>query len=252
MNTTNTTPDAHHPEPALDLALAMVTPRYLAGPGDPNTALDAFDCPSWSWFDDDTGNCHTFSPCQRLYAGFLPESGRLAERTVWRAWARHSRHDPVEWAFRADDHIPAELIAALGHAVAHDWRTSLSGDGASDHQIPGFLSGPGDTDPVWHTVSAHGWVVIGDGEDGRDAFAPDGQARLSYRPRADLEPGHRAWTATARPGLDGHAIWTAHFTARTPTHYLTAFADAFSHPDGLLREPDQTGRHLRQRLARRT
>ncbi|MEY9936991.1 DUF317 domain-containing protein [Streptacidiphilus sp. MAP5-3] len=231
---------------ALDFPLVTVRPRYLAGPGEPDAALDRLNLPGWSWFDDDAGNCHIFSPCQRLYAGFLPEAGTRARRELWRIWARAHRTAPLAWSFGADDHIPAELVGDLGTALAHDWHHVLADADAEGGEPPAFLTGTGDTDQVWTVLHDCGWVVIGGGPDGRDAFAPDGQARLSHRPHPDGTPGRRAWTATATPGLDGQPVWTATFTAQTPAHYIAAFAAALADPDGLIREPHQLDRRLWQ------
>lgn len=229
--------------PALDFPLLTVRPRYLAGPGTPDTALDRLDMPGWAWFDDDSANCHTFSPCQRLYAAFLPEPGTRTRRELWRIWARTDRKAPLAWSFSADRDIPAELVGALGAAITQDWNRNTPDAEVLSGKPPAFLAGPGDTDLVWSVLYERGWVVIGGGPDGRDAFAPDGQARLSHRPHHDA-PGQRAWTATATPGLDGQPMWTATFTTRTPAHYIAAFADALANPEGLIREPHQLNRSL--------
>ncbi|WP_042375663.1 DUF317 domain-containing protein [Streptacidiphilus neutrinimicus] len=239
MTTHNGTPEPSGP----DFPLLTVRPRYLAGPGTPDAALDHLDIPGWSWFDDDSANCHTFSPCQRLYAAFLPEPGARAGRELWRIWARPDRRAPLTWSFGADSNIPAELVGALGTALAHDWQPTTSGPDAAGDEPPAYLAGPGDTDLVWSVLYERGWVVIGGGPDGHDAFAPDGQARLSHRTH-HTAPGQRAWTATATPGLDGQPMWTATFTSRTPAHYIAAFADALANPEGLVREPHQLDRRL--------
>lgn len=244
MTTPHTTPapsDGPDTDPGFDLV--TVRPRYLAGPGEPDAALDRLNLPGWSWFDDDAGNCHAFSPCQRLYAGFLPEPWHRHQRELWRIWARAHRTASLAWSFGADDRIPAELVGALGTALAHDWHHTLT-DTDADGVEPGFLTNTGDTDQVWTVLHDCGWVVIGGGPDGRDAFAPDGQARLSHRPDPDGTPGRRAWTATATPGLDGKPVWTATFTTHAPAHYIAAFAAALADPEGLIREPHQLDRRL--------
>ncbi|WP_042369505.1 DUF317 domain-containing protein [Streptacidiphilus neutrinimicus] len=246
MTATSSMPTPDEPGPALDFPLLTVRPRYLAGPGQPDAALDRLDIPGWSWFDDDSANCHTFSPCQRLYAGFLPEPGIRPGRELWRIWARPHRKAPLAWSFSANSNIPAELVGTLGTALAHDWHRTSPDAEATIGEPPAFLAGPGDTDLVWSVLYERGWVVIGGGPDGSDAFARDGQARLSHRPHQDGTPGQRAWTATATPGLDGQPIWTATFTAQTPAHYIAAFADALADPDGLIREPHQLDRRLWQ------
>ena len=132
------------PEPASPNpdGAVRVSPRVLAGPGEPGTALEVLREAGWQVHDDDLANAHAWSPDALAYVGFLPE-GDTGQQHLgdadggasanWAAEAAAARTPRVLWAVRAyrqphaptpvwtatfTDATPAELVAAFLAAVA--------------------------------------------------------------------------------------------------------------------------------------
>lgn len=122
--------------------LVRITPRALAGPGEPATALEVLRAAGWQLHDDDLANAHAWSPDALVYVGFLPEGdtgrpqhiddadgGATADyaaadaaptpRVLWqvRAYRQPNAARPV-WTASFTDDTPAELIAAFLTATA--------------------------------------------------------------------------------------------------------------------------------------
>ena len=120
----------------------QVTPRALAGPGEPRTALEVLRQAGWRLHDDELANTHAWSPDGLVYVGFLPEGdaghpqhvgdadgGAAADwaadaeaptrRVLWRIRAyRHPNAARSVWTATFDDATPAELVAAFLAATA--------------------------------------------------------------------------------------------------------------------------------------
>src|SRR6266540_162943 len=124
-------PSPHPAGPDPDAGgLVQVTPRALAGPGEPGTALEVLREAGWQVQDDDLANTHAWSPDALVYVGFLPEgdAGRQhasagadagAAQTLWEVRAYHHPDAPSPvWTATFDDATPAELVAAFLAAVA--------------------------------------------------------------------------------------------------------------------------------------
>src|SRR6266540_5088565 len=124
-------PSPHPAGPDPDAGgLVQVTPRALAGPGEPGTALEVLREAGWQVQDDDLANAHAWSPDARVYVGFLPEGdtgqqqhiddadGARTPRVLWevRAYRHPDAASPV-WTAAFTDDTPAELIAAFLAAV---------------------------------------------------------------------------------------------------------------------------------------
>ena len=131
--------------PDPDGGLMQVTPRVLAGPGEPGTALAVLRAAGWQVGDDDLANAHAWSPDALVYVGFLPEGdtgqqhhididdadgGATADyaadadvtrtpRVLWQVRAyRHPNAPSPVWTATFTDDTPAELVAAFLAAVA--------------------------------------------------------------------------------------------------------------------------------------
>ena len=123
--------------------LVQVTPRVLAGPGEPGTALAVLREAGWQVGDDELANAHAWSPDALVYVGFLPEGdtgrqqhiddadgGATADyaadagaaptpRVLWQVRAyRHPNTPSPVWTAAFTDDTPAELVAAFLAAAA--------------------------------------------------------------------------------------------------------------------------------------
>jgi hypothetical protein len=143
--------------------LVQVTPRALAGPGEPATALEVLRQAGWRLHDDELANTHAWSPDGLVYVGFLPEGdagqphhiddadgGASAEaptrRVLWQVRAyRHPNAARPVWTATFDEATPAELVAAFLAATADPaplTRDPLDPAGMLDNPSPDTTTSP--------------------------------------------------------------------------------------------------------------
>jgi Domain of unknown function (DUF317) len=155
--TAGPSPHPAGPDPDAD-GPVQVTPRALAGPGEPGTALEVLREAGWQVQDDDLANAHAWSPDALVYVGFLPEgkagrqhagAGAVAAQTLWevRAYRRPNVPSPV-WTATFDDLTPAELVAAFLAAAADP-----AGITRDPLDPAGMLDDPADNPPPDTTTS---------------------------------------------------------------------------------------------------
>jgi hypothetical protein len=138
----------------------QVTPRALAGPGEPAAALEVLRQAGWRVHDEELANTHAWSPDGLVYAGFLPEGdagqshhigdadgGASADwaadavaptrRALWQVRAyRHPNAPSPMWTATFDEATPAELVATFLAGVADPaplTRDPLDPAGMLDH-----------------------------------------------------------------------------------------------------------------------
>ncbi len=94
-------------------------PRYLTGPGDPDTALDVLIAAGWRCESDDAGNVAMFSPDGLARVGFLPESAICHyDGHLWVIQVHATPDAPEpEWTATFGEHTPADLVAAFLRAM---------------------------------------------------------------------------------------------------------------------------------------
>jgi hypothetical protein len=99
-----------------------LVPRFLAGPGAPDTALGMLRNAGWRLDSDDKGNMFAFAPDRRVIVAFLPEENEFAPRVSnWPGWEPlwvirayvHGDLPDVMWEATFTSDTPAEFIAAL-------------------------------------------------------------------------------------------------------------------------------------------
>ncbi|GGS92712.1 DUF317 domain-containing protein [Streptomyces chromofuscus] len=223
------TPDDPHTS-ARDL---LVSPVYLAGPGNPTVVTRPLHAAGWAEARTPAGRMFS-SPCLRAQIADLPDGWTIS-------YAREPLAVP-HWTAHFTRDTPAEIVSAFT-------TTLVCGlpDDHRDHRPGGphhTLAGPGDV------LIARGWR-----DDHSSLFhyqhAPDGHAYLRLNlGEADFHTElegevSAAWTLYARVEAVNGPRWYADFTSRTPVHLITATADAFSRPDPVRRRPrDLPKRHL--------
>ncbi|MFC9485998.1 DUF317 domain-containing protein [Streptomyces hydrogenans] len=189
---------------------ALVSPVYLAGPGDS------------AWV---TVPLTTVSGWTALNAPLVPhvvltgpvsKSELRLEPVLEGPWWHVSHRDGrtgTNWSAAFDGSTPVELIAAVTDALTH----------------PGYpLRQP--VDP-YEPLRQAGWTVAG----GRGTFlSPDGHVRGSRNTLA----GSRSWRITA--GLDeDDPLWHAFLSAGTPPFVVAAFFQALASRDPVRRSAEQ-------------
>jgi hypothetical protein len=149
--------------------LVQVTPRALAGPGEPHIALEVLRQAGWRVHDDELANTHAWSPDGLVYVGFLPEgdagqphyiddadggasadwaAGAVAptRRVLWQVRAyRHPNAARPVWTAAFDEATPAELVAAFLAATADPapvTRDPLDPAGMLDDSSPDTATSP--------------------------------------------------------------------------------------------------------------
>jgi hypothetical protein len=197
-----------------------VTPRYLAGSGtvgDPGFEPIAH----WPHHYLDDGPCQLLvtSPDQRIRIGWFGDDYLL--------WKIAAHEDPVSapcWTATFNHTMPAEVVAGLTTALAHDY------DAESDR----FLVSPSMywTDAV-KPLSDAGWTRSAAERDAVEITAPDQQAGILID-RRHYAADDQTWTLWAGPAGWGTRA-EATFTALTPSHLIAATAAAMADPAPVIR-----------------
>lgn len=207
----------------------QVTPRYLAGSsgvGDPGFEPIAH----WPHHYLDDGPCQLLvtSPDQRIRIGWSGD-----DYLLWKIAAYADPVSPPRWMATFNHTMPAEIVAGLITALAHDY---AEGNDRFLAQPSAFW--PEAVEPLtavgWaRTAAAHGTVEI---------TAPDRQAGVLIDNRTH-NTGTQTWTLWAGPpGWATRAEAT--FTVDTPPHLIAATAAAMADPTPVIRARGQIHRDV--------
>jgi hypothetical protein len=189
---------------------ALVSPVYLAGPGDPSWVTVPLTTVS-GW----TALNAPLVPHVVLTGPFSKSELRL-EPVLEGPWWHVSHRDGrtgTDWRASFDGSTPVELIAAVADALTHP--------GYPLRQL---------VDP-YEPLRQAGWTVAG----GRGTFlSPDGHVRGGRNTLA----GSRSWRITA--GLDADdPLWLAFLSAGTPSFVVAAFFKALAAREPVRRSAEQ-------------
>ncbi|MFD4575778.1 DUF317 domain-containing protein [Streptomyces sp. NPDC058417] len=196
------------PSTADTVEVAFITPRHLAGGGDPAWITVPLHLASgWSHGDDPLmPRVLLSSPDQKALLRLEPDPDGQ-----W--WTLHHTAEPGRPAWYASfgARAPVELIAAFTDAL-----TDPAPPAAESH------------DP-FEPLRQVAWSTAANGADG--LVSPDGTAYVQRMGSAE-EPG--SWFVTATLGPDRRA-WQARFGAHTPPHLVAAFTTALADPGPVYR-----------------
>jgi hypothetical protein len=185
----------------------FITPRHLAGGGDPAwITVPLYRACGWSHGDDPLmPRVLLSSPGQKALLRLEPEPDGQ-----W--WTLHHAAEPGRPAWYASFGAltPVELIAAVTDALTDPAATAIT---PSDPYEPLQQVG-------WSPASADNGLV-----------SPDGTAYVQWLGSVE-EPG--AWFFTAALGPD-QPVWQARFGAHTPARLVAAFTAALADPKPVLR-----------------
>ncbi|WP_371602255.1 DUF317 domain-containing protein [Streptomyces sp. NBC_01220] len=225
----------HAPDDPNRYQEVLVSPMYLAGS---NGTGDAGFAPVAHWPHHylDEGPCQLLvaSPDQRIRVGWFGDDFEL-----WKISAATEAASATRWTATFNHVTPAEIVAGLTTALAHDYAEADAYDSNGR-----FLANPSIywADAVRPLTDA-GWIRGVPAEPGTiEIVAPDGQAgavidRRSYGPDDEavtLWAGPQGW------GTRAEAV----FTALTPTHLIAAAATVMAESAPVIRERHQIDRRL--------
>jgi Domain of unknown function (DUF317) len=210
----------------------LVSPRYLAGNYDIETALHPLAREDWPWREDAQDTAYFHSPCRRVQITVAPND---PNGTLWTISGYPSPEaiTPL-WTAVASEGTPEEIMEGLFSAIAADPPTA-------DQERPSALYGDAQAKHLVYAPAAQaGWRYTLDVPRGTAHWtAPDRLAGLVHR-RATPELPHNsqlpedAWAFWGgRHGTEGR--WVAVFTAQTPSHLIAGFATALTDPAPVLR-----------------
>ncbi|MFE2498411.1 DUF317 domain-containing protein [Streptomyces scopuliridis] len=213
----------------------LVSPMYLAGS---NGTGDAGFAPVAHWPHHylDEGPCQLLvtSPDQRIRIGWFGDDFEL-----WKITAAKEAVSAPRWTATFNHVTPAEIVAGLTTALAHDYAEADAYEGNGR-----FLASPSLrwADAVRPLTDA-GWTRDGGAERGTvEIIAPDGQAGVLIDNRLSDWDDETVTLWAGPPGWDTRA--EADFTARTPSHLIAATAAAMTDPAPVMRERHQLHRKM--------
>ncbi|MBT2487776.1 DUF317 domain-containing protein [Streptomyces sp. ISL-96] len=213
----------------------LVSPMYLAGS---NGTGDAGFAPVARWPHHylDEGPCQLLvtSPDQRIRIGWFGDDFEL-----WKITAAEDAVSAPRWTATFNHVTPAEIVAGLTTALAHDYAEADAADGNGR-----FLASPSLywADAVRPLTDA-GWTRDGGAERGTvEILAPDGQAGVLIDNRLSDWDDETVTLWAGPPGWGTRA--EAVFTARTPSHLIAATAAAMTDSAPVLRERHQLDRKV--------
>ncbi|MFF8779536.1 DUF317 domain-containing protein [Streptomyces sp. NPDC015140] len=197
------------PSTADTVEVDFITPRHLAGGGDPAwITVPLHRASGWSHGDDPLmPRVLLSSPDQKALLRLEPDPDGQ-----W--WTLHHTAEPGRPAWYASfgARTPVELIAAFTDAL-----TDPAPPAAESHDPFGLLR-----HVAWNPPAA--------GADG--LVSPDGTAYVQRLGSAE-EPG--SWFVTATLASNRPPVWQARFGAHTPPHLVTAFTTALADPEPVYR-----------------
>ncbi|CAM5327544.1 hypothetical protein SAVIM338S_00862 [Streptomyces avidinii] len=201
-----------------------VSPRHLAGTGDPRHITHSLRAAGWK-HDGDRGlpQVSLTSPDRSL--GLV-----LAPFSPHQAWSVGSAlmFVPGYWHAGFTRNAPVEIIAGLTDSLIR----------------PAPVHAPPD---LWETLAAAGWKAS-DGPHGREASAP-GQGLKIQQFGSDKRDDDRFWwriqAVEETYGGGVETVWSAALDQTTPTHVMAGLIDELANPAALLRGSHDQGAHYR-------
>ncbi|MFB7460985.1 DUF317 domain-containing protein [Streptomyces sp. NPDC056188] len=225
----------HAPDDPNRYQEVLVSPMYLAGSNGTGEAGFA-PVAHWPHHYLDEGPCQLLvtSPDQRIRIGWFGDDFDL-----WKISATTEAASATRWTATFNHVTPAEIVAGLTTALAHDYTEADAYD-SNGH----FLAHPSIywADAVRPLTDA-GWTRgVPDSAGTIEIVATDGQAGAVID-RRDHGPNDETVTLWAGPpgwGTRAEAV----FTARTPSHLIAATAAVMAESAPVIRERHQIDRRM--------
>ncbi|MEV7277595.1 DUF317 domain-containing protein [Streptomyces sp. NPDC093111] len=189
---------------------SRVSPRYLAGPGDPRHVTHALCAAGWS------------TPCDPLHPVIRMQSPDQQHELVFKPcaqytrnwWTVHSGFGPSNWYAAFSGSTPVEIVAGLTDTL--------------------LLPEPEETarEDFAAILTERGWEHTTDELGGHQIMSPDRTAMVEQRISPSM--GRCGWEIEVARSHGPHGpeglLWRASLDVRTPGHVLGAVATALSDP----------------------
>ncbi|MFD8117907.1 DUF317 domain-containing protein [Streptomyces microflavus] len=196
--------------------LDEVSPRHLAGGGDPRHVTEHLLASGWSNHSV-PGFPHVLleSPGGRLHLTLEPQPD---PHHAW--WCIHPAEDRAWWSAQFGGHTPVEMIAGFTDALDSP---------APEHDVG-----------LWDLAVHRGWTLLRNGKE-KAAVSPDETALLSLVPSMSEAPQWRWTVQVSAPLPEGERrrIWNAAIDETAPAAALAGFVTALTEPGTLLRDEGQ-------------
>ncbi|MEU8617346.1 DUF317 domain-containing protein [Streptomyces sp. NPDC048623] len=195
---------------AAKVEQALVSPRYLAGPGDPAWVTAALHAGAgWSHGQDPLmPRVVLTSPDQKSLLRLEP-----ALNEPWWHLSHRDGRTGTQWQAVFDGATPVELIAAVTDTLTHP-----------DYTAAAMVE-------PYKLLMRAGWDVASNS----DFRSPDGRVRGE---RHNFS-GSTDWRVTASLYTDD-PVWKARFSSATPRVLVASFLAALADPEPVRRSPEQT------------
>ncbi|MEU0447543.1 DUF317 domain-containing protein [Streptomyces tendae] len=225
----------HAPDDPNRYQEVLVSPMYLAGSNGTGEAGFA-PVAHWPHHYLDEGPCQLLvtSPDQRIRIGWFGDDFEL-----WRISAATEAASATRWTATFNHVTPAEIVAGLTTALAHDYAEADAYD-SNGH----FLAHPS---PYWadavRPLLDAGWSrSVPDSPGTIEILAPDGQAgavvdRRAHGPDDEIVA---LWAGPPGWGTRAEAVFTAH----TPSHLIAATTAVMAESAPVIRELHQIDRRI--------
>ncbi len=192
---------------------SAVSPRHLAGPGDPRHVTHALRAAGWHTASD------PLHPTVTLHSPDYSHQLTLApkpERPYRPWWRIRSPHGPAHWSAEFSGTTPVEIISGLTDALVQP--------------PPEHLRSP------WDLLISRGWSYHRESGGSESATSPDKAVSMEWEISPNVGTLGWAIEAVGRNNLDRPGfLWRARLDDNTPSHLVTAFAAALADPEPVLR-----------------
>ncbi|MFI5982128.1 DUF317 domain-containing protein [Streptomyces sp. NPDC051555] len=189
---------------------SAISPRYLAGPGDPRHITHALRAAGW------TNTSDPLHPSITMTSPDYAHNLSLNPASHHYAWKISTEFLLGYWSATFSITTPAEIVAGLTDALIRP---------APDEAAP----------TVVEILTARGWAHSTNDAGSQTLVSPDGIVQAELRVSAFL----CGWEFEAARHHGEHGpegtLWRAYFNEDTPTHLLASVADAVSTPTAVLR-----------------
>ncbi|MET9550117.1 DUF317 domain-containing protein [Streptomyces sp. NPDC006627] len=204
-----------------DIDIALVSPRYLAGPGDPAwVTVPLHRACRWSTARNPlVPRVILTSPDQLAQLRIIPDPDPTEP---W--WTlRHAHHgDQRAWSVTFDAHTPVEIIAAVTDALTDPAPPpTASGDPYETLRVAG-----------WHAPRYHDGLTSPEG-----MSSPDGLARVDRTVHEGARPSGWLVETVDTSVHRLPTLWRAYLDGDTPIQLVAALFGALTDETPLVREP---------------
>ncbi|MEU5162285.1 DUF317 domain-containing protein [Streptomyces sp. NPDC020875] len=198
-----------------------VSPRHLAGPGDPRHVTHALAAAGWALRSD------ALSPVIHLVSPDGLHQLRYGPTLTSMTWRLDGTHADGHW-YASFTSVPAEILTGFTDGL--------------------LIAAPAESPPpVWDVLTGAGWTHTRS-TTGNEARSPDGAIHLSHQPITGKEDPYFGWQITVSTERDhGPPLWTAWIAHFPPPHLVHGLVTALTDPAPVQRNWHEPEGHYRAR-----